>query len=111
MLHRIAFNAILLGVAALSFAVIEGIGSRLVEPGEDVVEPLAVTFGGGAFMLGANVCYTLGWATELMWSDGDTSRTEHLRHRIYRRGLILSAVIAAAPGVLVPLMWLLFGFH
>jgi hypothetical protein len=110
-LRRIPFNAVLLAVGALSFAAIEGIGGQLVQPGEDVVEPLAAIFGGIVFIVGANVCYTLGWITELMWSGGDTSRTEDARPKVYRRGMIFSSLIAVAPGVLVPLIWLVFGFY
>lgn len=108
--RRIPYNAIVIAIAALSFGIIEGIGARLVQPGEDVVEPLALIFFGGAFIAGANVCYTLGWVTELMWSGGDTSRTEDIRPVVYRRGVVLSAAIAAAPGILIPLVWMIFGF-
>jgi hypothetical protein len=110
-IRRIPYNAILLVVGACSFAIIEGIGSQLVRPGDDVVEPLGLLFGGITFAVGANVCYTLGWITELLWSGGDTARTEGVRPTIYRRGLRLSMAVAAAPGVLVPLAWLIFGFH
>jgi hypothetical protein len=110
-LRRVPFNAVLLTVSALSFVVIEGIGAQLVQPGEDVVEPMAAVVGGAIFIVGANICYTLGWTTELMWSGGDTSRTESMRSRIYRRGLTLSTLVAATPGVLVPLLWSIFGFH
>jgi len=109
--RRLQFNAIVLAVAALSFAVIEGVGSQLVQPGEDVVEPLAVIAGGALFIIGANLCYTLGWITELMWSGGDTSRTADIRQKVYRRGLVFSVLVAAAPGALVPVMWIVFGFH
>ena len=109
--RRIPYNAILLVIGACSFGIIEGIGSRLVQPGDDVIEPLALIFGGIAFVAGANVCYTFGWITELLWSGGDTARTEDLRPTIYRRGLLLSMAVAAAPGVLVPMAWLIFGFH
>jgi hypothetical protein len=110
-LRRVPFNAVLLTVSALSFLVIEGIGAQLVQPGEDVVEPMAAIVGGTIFIVGANICYTLGWTTELMWSGGDTSRTERVRPRIFRRGLIFSILIAATPGVLIPLMWMIFGVH
>jgi hypothetical protein len=110
-LRRIWFNVALTLTCACSFAILLGIGSRLVQPGDDVIEPLALIFGGVVFGVGANVCYTLGWITELLWSGGDTSRTEALRPAIYRRGLLFSLAVAAAPGVLIPLVWLLFGFH
>ena len=87
----------------------QGIGAQLVQPGDDVVEPMAAIVAGTIFIVGANICYTLGWATELMWSGGDTSRTERVRPRIFRRGLIFSIVIEATPGVLIPLMWMIFG--
>ena len=109
--RRIPYNAVLLLIGACSFGVIEGIGSQLVQPGEDVVEPLVLLFGGVVFVVGANACYTLGWITELLWSGGETTRTEAFRPTIYGRGPRLSMAVAAAPGVLVPLMWLVVGFH
>ena len=98
-------------IGACSFATIEGIGSQLVQPGDDVIEPVALIFGAIAFVVGANICYTLGWITELLWSGGDTARTEAVRPTIYRRGLVLSMAVAAAPAVLVPSAWLIFGFY
>jgi hypothetical protein len=91
--------------------VIQAIGARFVQPGEDVIEPIALFAGGILFLIAANACYTLGWITELLWSSGDTARTEGIRPTVYRRGLILSAAITASPGVLVPLVWLIFGVH
>src|SRR5437899_2748553 len=92
--RRISFNALLLVIGSCSFGIIEGIGALLVQPGEDVVEPLGVVFGGILFVVGANACFTLGWITELLWSGGDTARTEAVRPAVYRRGMVLSAVIA-----------------
>jgi hypothetical protein len=109
--RRIFFNAILLVTGLCSFGIIEGIGALLVRPGDDVVEPLALIFGGIVFVIGANACYTLGWITELLWSGGDTARTEGVRQTVYRRGMIFSVMVTAAPGLLVPLAWLIFGFH
>jgi hypothetical protein len=109
--RRPVFNAILLATGICSFGIIEAIGARLVQPGDDVIEPLALFAGGIVFFIAANTCYTLGWITELLWSSGDTARTEGIRATLYRRGLILSAAITASPAVLVPLAWLVFGFH
>jgi len=110
-LRRLAYNGILLATGACSFGIIEGIGAQLVQPGDDVVEPMALIVGGIVFVAGANACYTLGWITELLWSGGNTALTEGVRQTVYRRGLILSVVVAAVPGVLIPLTWLVFGFH
>jgi hypothetical protein len=89
-----------------SFGIIAGIGALLVHPGDDVVEPLALIFGGIVFVIVANACYTLGWITELLWSGGDTARTEGVRQTVYRRGMIFSVMVTAAPGLLIPLAWL-----
>jgi energy-converting hydrogenase Eha subunit C len=51
-----------------SFGILEGIGALLVRPGDDVIEPLALVFGGIVFVIVANGCYTLGWITELLSS-------------------------------------------
>lgn len=80
-------------------------------PETNVIEPLALVGGGIVFAIAANACYTLGWITELLWSRGDTARTEGIRPTVYRRGLIVSVAITASPAVLVPLAWLVFGFH
>ena len=109
--RRILYNLMLLVSGAASFAVILLIGARLVNPGEDVVEPLAVVFGGVMYFLGANLLYTLGWITELLWSGGDTSRTEARRPAVYRKGVIFSIALTFLPAILVPLLWWAFGFH
>ncbi len=109
--RRIPFNALLLVVGLCSFGIVLGVGVQRVRPGDDLIEPLAIIVGGIAFAIAANVCCTLGWITELLWSGGDTTRTEGLRPTIFRRGLIFSVVVTAAPGVLIPLAWLVFGFR
>jgi hypothetical protein len=92
-----------LATGICSFGIIKAIGARLVQPGDDVIEPLALLAGGIVFLIAANACYTLGWITELRWSSGDTARTESIRPTVYRRGLILSVAITASPGILIPL--------
>jgi hypothetical protein len=109
--RRIPFNVMVVISGAASFAAILLVGARLVNPGEDVVEPLAVIFGGVAYLIGANALYTLGWVTELLWSGGDTRRTEPLRAGIYRKGVIFSVALTLLPGILVPLLWWMFGFQ
>jgi len=109
--RRALFNAVVVIGSVASFVVIELIGARYVEPGADVLEPMLVLFGGAFVIIAANVCYTLGWVTELMWSEGDTSRTEAVRARVYRRGMMFSAGIAVTPGVVMLLAWLLSAFR
>jgi hypothetical protein len=109
--RRIPYNLMLLVSGAVSFAVILFVGARLVNPGEDVIEPLAVIFGAVVYFVGANVAYTLGWITELLWSGGDTSRTEMRRAVVYRKGVIFSIVLTVLPAVLIPVLWWVFGFR
>jgi hypothetical protein len=110
-LRRIRFNLWLLAAGAVSFGVILFIGSKLVHPGEDVIEPLALIAFGLIYVVGANVLYTLGWITELLWSGGDTSRTSAQRPSIFRKGIIFSIAVTLAPAMIVPLLWWIFGFQ
>ena len=87
------------------------IGRRYVNPGEDVIEPMAMFAGAAVFGVAANLCYTLGWITELLWSRGDTSRTEAIRPKVFRAGVIFSAGLTLLPAILVPLLWVLWGFN
>jgi hypothetical protein len=109
-LRRIPFNGLILLAGLFSFGVIELIGSRLVKRGDDVVEPMALIAGGAVYVIAANLCYTLGWITELLWSRDDASFAETMRPAIYRRGLMFSLVLTLSPAILVPLAWAVFGF-
>ena len=109
-IRRIPFNLTLLAAGFVSTVIIEVIGSRLVHPGEDVVEPMGLLFGGIAYILAANLCYTLGWVTELLWSWGNTASTEGLRAKVFLVGLVFSVLLTLLPALLVPLIWTVWGF-
>ena len=109
-LRRIPYN-LLLGVLGLAtIFVVLWVGSHFVRPGEDVEEPLGLVFAVVAYGIAANVFYTLGWISELLWSGGDTSRTEPMRRTVFWAGVIVSALLTVSPAVLVPAAWALFGF-
>jgi hypothetical protein len=108
--RRILFNIVVLVSGILSALVIEVIGARFASPGEDVEEPIGIVIAAVAYAIAANLCYSLGWITELLWSGGDTARTEAFRPRIFRLGIIVSIVLTLLPGILIPLAWVLFGF-
>jgi len=110
-IRRIPFNACLLVAGLVSGLVIELVGSRLVKPGEDVEEPLGIIVGVIGYAIAANLCYTISWISELLWSWGDTSRTEMMRKKIFRIGLAFSVAITLMPAILVPLGWAIFGFR
>jgi hypothetical protein len=68
-------------------------------------------FGAIAYGVFANLAYTLGWITELLWSWGDTERTEAMRPRIFWVGVAFSVTLTLLPALLVPLIWIIFGFQ
>src|SRR4051812_24880410 len=109
-IRRIPFNLLVLAAGVLSILIIELIGTRLVKPGEDVEEPIGILMAVAAYAVAANLCYTLSWITELIWSRGDTSRTESTRPKLFRAGLIFSAALTLLPAILIPAAWLIFGF-
>lgn len=110
-LRRVPYNAALAVLGAITISVVLLVGSRFVAAGEDVEEPLGLFVGAVLYGLAANVFYTLGWISELLWSAGDTSRTELFRKRVFFIGLIASCVITLLPAVLLPVLWLTFGSH
>ena len=109
-IRRIPFNLIVLVVGFASGLVIELVGSRLVRPGEDVEEPIGIIIAVIGYAVAANICYSLGWITELLWSGGDTTRTEAIRPKVFRLGIIFSVVLTILPAILIPLAWAIWGF-
>ncbi len=110
-IRRIPFNGVigLLGLATIM--VIEFLGAGLVKPADDVDGSFVLLFGALIYGLGANVAYTLGWITEIVWSSGDTTKTQALRPRIFWTGLIFSAALTLLPAVVIPAAWAVFGFY
>jgi hypothetical protein len=111
-LRRIPFNILILAVGILSLGSILLIGSYFARPAEaDGFEPLFTIFAAIVYGILANLAYTLGWVTELLWSWGDTERTESLRRRIFWLGVVCSVGLTLLPAVLIPLAWIIFGFQ
>ncbi len=106
-----AFNVVILLAGTFTFLVIRFIGAVLARFGADIIQPEGVASLVIYYMLAANVCYTLGWVTELLWSDGDTSRTEMLRPAVYRWGLTFAVAITLLPAVFVPVFWFMQGLR
>lgn len=106
-----AFNVVILLAATFTFFVIQLIGAVLARFGADIMQPSGVASFVIFYMLAVNVCYTLGWVSELLWSDGDTARTELLRPAVYRWGLTFSVAITLLPAVFVPLFWFMQGLR
>jgi hypothetical protein len=107
--RRIAFNVVILFVGAFTLFVIQVLATILIRLGAYVIRPNGIPSFVIFYMLAVNICYTLGWVTELLWSDGDTARTEQLRPAVYRWGLVFSVAITLLPAVFVPLLWFFQG--
>jgi hypothetical protein len=75
---------------------------------EDIGKPfLTVIF----YALTANLCYTLGWISELLWGWGDTAKTEKMRPKVFRFGLIFSASLTLSPAIVLSLIWAAHSFR
>jgi len=103
--RRIPFNLVLAALGIVTVLVIEVVGSALVKPGNDAVEPALLFVGVVLYGLGANMAYTLGWISELLWSAGDTNKTEALRGRVFLIGLLGSLIVTVFPAVLASVIW------
>ena len=110
-IRRIPFNLVLLFAGVLSIVVAEFVGGRLLPPGEDLEEPLGLIAGVILYAIAANVCYSLGWITELIWTWGNTQRTETMRPKVFLAGLVFSTVLTLAPAAIALLIWAGSGFH
>jgi hypothetical protein len=109
-IRRIPYNLTLLAVGLASVFAIEWIGGRIVPVGEDFVEPLGLLFGVIAYAILANVCYSLGWITELIWKSGDASERLAIRRRLFRNGFLFSVGLTGLPAALMLLLWAASGF-
>lgn len=106
-IRRIPFN-FLVGVTGLiGIALVFWIGDILFPPGEDAIEPMLLFFGIPVYAIAANVCYTMGWASEV-WGWGDATEAANRRERLFRLGLALSIGLTTLPFVLLLALWTVF---
>jgi len=103
--RRIPFNLALLVVGGASLFGIIAVGEHVAPPGYDIVDRTAIWLGTFFYALTANFIYTLGWVSELLWSNGDTSLTEHQRPKVFYLGFALSIAITAIPGLVMLCLW------
>jgi|SRR5271154_1485454 len=107
-IRRIPFNLLILAVGLVSGLSLVFVGERLFEPRQDFGSPLIAVV---LYALTANLCYTLGWVTELLWAWGDTTQTERMRPKVFRVGLIFSAILTLLPAIVLSLTWAARGFR
>jgi hypothetical protein len=108
--RRIPFNLAVLTAGVASILVIEFVGDHFAKSGEDLEKPIGILIGVISYAVAANLCYSLGWITGLLWSWGDTTLAEAFRPKIFRLGSIFSIVLTLLPSILLPLVWAIWGF-
>ena len=106
-LRRIWFNLVLLAAGLVSLVLIFLVLSWIPSATDGVQSVFAIFM----YVVSANVIYTLGWISELLWSGGDTTRTADVRPRVFRMGLMFSAGITLLPAVLAPAIWVLWSYR
>ncbi len=107
-IRRIPFNLLILVVGLVSGFIAAFAGSHVLNSSVDLGSPfLTVIF----YALAANLCYTLGWITELLWAWSDTAQTEKIQPKIFRLGLIFSVSLTLLPAIIFTLIWATHGFR
>jgi|ERR1700733_1848446 hypothetical protein len=107
-IRRIPFNLLILVVGLASGFTSALLGNRVFKPDVDFGKPF---IGVVLYAVAANLCYTLGWVTELLWAWGNTDRTETVRPKVFRVGLIFSVGLTLLPPVVLSLTWAARGFR
>jgi hypothetical protein len=101
-IRRIPFNLLVLAAGFVTFIVVAFAASRMLGPNADFGNPF---LGAILYAIAANLCYTLGWVTELLWAWGNTAQTETSRPKVFRAALIFSAAVTLLPAIVLPLIW------
>lgn len=107
-IRRIPFNLLILVVGLASGFIVALVGSRVFKRDADFGSPFVAVI---LYAVMANLCYTLGWVTELLWAWGNTAQTEAIRPKVFRVGLIFSASLTLLPAIVLSLTWAAHGFR
>lgn len=104
-LRRIPYNLALAVAGMISVSAVYGVFGPLAPPGEDPIEPIALFGLVALYAVCANLAYTIGWISELLWSGGDSSTTRPRRSTLFRLGLAGSIVLTLLPALVSVLAW------
>jgi hypothetical protein len=96
-LRRILYNAITLVCGLVSLTLIFYFAEVELEPGEDLIEPLGLIF----FGLLCNLCYSLGWITELF-----TPKSTTYGPKMFKIGLCFTLFWVFLPAVIHIIFWI-----
>jgi hypothetical protein len=95
--RRIPFNLALLVIGVGSVLVVEAVGQRILEPGEDAVEPMLLMAAIVAYAVAANLFYTLGWVVELIVRRYDPVVGRKSARVMFKLGFVGSCLLTTAP--------------
>jgi hypothetical protein len=98
-LRRILYNAIVLiaGIISINIMLIVSKGKVELQPGEDFIEPFMIIF----FGFVCNMCYTLGWFTEICKKKSLTYGP-----KMFKRGLYFTLFWVFLPSIIWIILWI-----
>jgi hypothetical protein len=99
--RRLRFNLYVGTIGIITWLLVLVAGSAAVKPGIDFEEPIAMIFGPFIYAFFANICYTLGWIVDTVAYHGMP------RMRLYKCGVVFSAILTALPGIWAVVAWLM----
>ena len=99
-IRRIIYNLIVLICGLISMSIMSALVN--LKPGEDLQEPLAII----AFGILCNLCYSLGWLTELF-----NKKNKTYGPKMFKRGLYFTLFWVFLPAVLHIIFWIGRGFE
>ena len=113
--RRLPFNIAALLAATVSFAIVSVAAIKgLLDWGEYVyaIAGLVIFYPWNVYVVAAfNLLYSLTWITELVWCWGDPTRTEAVRPKVYRLGIISVVVVNLLPAMVALLAAIQALFH
>jgi hypothetical protein len=109
--RRIYYNALLAVTGILAIIGFEFVMDKAIPLGEDAIEPMALFIGVSLYAIVANLCYTLGWITELILRRYDPQLARKSAPRMFRFGLWFSCALTTLPFWYSCVFWVFFRSH
>jgi hypothetical protein len=103
--RRIPYNVAVGAVGFVSVSILLSLGRSLVGDQEALFSPFLLFVGILLYGIAANLCYTLGWFTELALCKFGNSDTTKFATSAFNTGLALSCVVTSLPLWFVLTLW------
>ena len=104
--RRIGYNVAVGVVGFVSVAVLLTVGRSAAGDQEPLFSPFLLFVGILLYGIGANICYTFGWFTELALRKFGSADTTKFAASAFNTGLVLSCVVTSLPIWFVLTLWL-----